>query len=417
MRRLLMVVVAGAIVGSVAACANVLGFKDLTGATDSISTDDAGNDEAAAADSGDAGPQYSAVSIAAGLTHTCAALTDGRVVCWGNGGLGEVGPHAGAKTLVPHEVLPLAQPAVAVCVGDHHSCAIEKDGRMECWGSNTNGQLGHGSTATAKVPVSVAQFAAATQCVAGSQHTCALTAAGAVACWGANDSGQLGTGTSDLLDALPQTVPLSGVLGLSSSYSHTCAILGDGSVSCWGEEVYGSLGGGSTSFNLVTKPRQIPGLASTIGDGKVSIAVGQDHGCALQMPSAACWGINDEGQLGRGSTATVDQAFTAGVLVPPQAFAAIAVGTRSTFALDAAGDAVWAWGAMSSSDNSTRQDFGHTPTRFAGLGAVEISIKASHACTRTAAGRVFCFGQNDYGQLGRGTATAYESQPQLVSGF
>ena len=120
------------------------------------------------------------------------------------------------------------------------------------------------------------------------------------------------------------------------------------------------------------------------------------------------------GQLGRGNTA--GQIYAPLAVSSAQAFTAIVAGSACSFALDSAGG-VWGWGSMTASTTPTSQAFGVSPTQLPGISAVEISLKASHVCTRTAAGQVYCFGQNTNGELGRGTASTYEGQPQLVQGF
>jgi alpha-tubulin suppressor-like RCC1 family protein len=131
---------------------------------------------------------------------------------------------------------------------------------------------------------------------AGDSHSCALFLNGQVMCWGGNSDNQLGDGTY-----LSKTTPvapydLSGVAAISAGNSHTCALLlVSGDVKCWGANEFGQLGNGTTT--LTTTPVNVSDLS-----GVISITAGGNHTCALLVTdNVKCWGKNDEGQLGDGT--------------------------------------------------------------------------------------------------------------------
>lgn len=138
-----------------------------------------------------------AVEIAAGGSHTCARLADGSVVCWGAGALGRLGHGSTASSNVPVPVSGITT-ATSLGVGYHHSCAGLSNGTVRCWGSNGGGQLGDGTTTPSSSPVTVAGLTgvAAVARGLGDFHTCVRMSTGKVRCWGENSTGQVGDGTT-----------------------------------------------------------------------------------------------------------------------------------------------------------------------------------------------------------------------------
>ena len=135
-------------------------------------------------------------AITAGFIHTCALLAGGAVNCWGDdtGNL-DAGAPTDSSTPVPVSGITTA---TAITAGYDHTCAPLSDGSVRCWGNNDSGQLGDGTTSSTPTPtpVTVSGITTATAIAAGFHHTCALLAGGSVECWGRNSSGQLGDGTT-----------------------------------------------------------------------------------------------------------------------------------------------------------------------------------------------------------------------------
>lgn len=240
------------------------------------------------------------VELALGASTTCARTAAGAVSCWGLGRSGQLGHGLGTAEPFPVPVVGLGGGVAAIGVGTLHSCSLSTAGAVSCWGENVRGKLGDGTTMTRPTPVAVPGAAAGVQAVvAGLSHTCVLTVTGGAKCWGGNDNGQLGDGT--LVDRSTPTDVMglgSGVVALSAGFSQTCALLASGGVKCWGGNLSGEVGDG-TNATMRTTPVDVVGL----GSGVVAVSAGARHTCALMATGAVrCWGANERGQVGDGTT-------------------------------------------------------------------------------------------------------------------
>lgn len=243
-----------------------------------------------------------AFAVAAGGNFSCALRGSGSVACWGGNGSGQLGTGDESPTSTPRAVSGLRD-MVAISAGQAHVCAVEKTGSVSCWGDGSNGQLGAGEARGSSSPVAVTNITDAVMIAAAERSTCALTKAGSVLCWGANELGQLGNGSTA---PTPNSTPTS-VLNLSDATSmwtgrnHACAIRKSGAVVCWGAGSRGQLGDGqphSDGSGAQASLVSVSGLTSATGTG-----AGGDHSCAVTKTNTLfCWGANDRGQLGNGST-------------------------------------------------------------------------------------------------------------------
>ena len=256
----------------------------------------------------------------------------------------------------------------------------------------------------------------------GGQHSCALTSQGRVQCWGRNDGGNLGDGSSDRSKSIPVDVSglTSGVTAIASGAGLSCALTAAGGVKCWGWNDYGQLGDGSTTNR--STPVDVVGLAS----GVAAIAPGAHHTCALTKAGGVeCWGNNASGELGNGSRAFSGTpvnvtGLTSGV-------AAIAAGDSYSCALLRAGGVkCWGYNGNGQLGNGAAID-SSTPVDVSGLATGVTAIAASGiqyyhggpptaTCALTAVGSVKCWGFNVAGQLGNGTKTD-SSVPVDVTGL
>ncbi len=206
--------------------------------------------------------------------------------------------------------MPLGGRAVAITVGDLHTCAVMASGGVRCWGSGSHGRLGYGNTddvGNDEAPASYGDVplgARAVAVTAGETHTCALTASGRVRCWGSGESGRLGYGTIDNVgdDETPASVgavPLGRrATALSAGGSHTCALLTGGAVRCWGDGYGGRLGYGNTDDIGDDETPAGAGVAA-LGGAAVAVSAGDYHTCAVrQTGSLRCWGDSSDGRLG-----------------------------------------------------------------------------------------------------------------------
>jgi alpha-tubulin suppressor-like RCC1 family protein len=215
-------------------------------------------------------PFSNALQVVAGTYHTCARRSDGSSWCWGDNQYGQLGTGNGAvieRVPVPVLAMPGGSPFAGltqISAGERHTCALRNDGTVWCWGQAALGQLGNGDLMTDRPnPVQVmtpggAPLIGASELSSGSGHTCALNGDATLSCWGWNGHGQLGRGDVGTDGPTPEPVrvtaggaPLSDVVQVSSggrihpSSAHTCAQTSDSNVWCWGSNAEGQLGTGA----------------------------------------------------------------------------------------------------------------------------------------------------------------------------
>lgn len=338
--------------------------------------------------------------LAVGSQHTCVTVPSGGIKCWGHNDAGQLGDGSSKEAGVPVSVKGLTTGMLALAASGE-TCAVTSGGALLCWGANSFGQLGNGTTQGHLVPVGVSGLSAGVLAVAtGGLHTCAVTSSFAVKCWGDNSTGDLGDGTTSS-NLVPVDVKglSSGVSAVALGFGHTCALTSQGTVQCWGLNQYGELGNGTTSELPGKAPVLVKGLSSV-----VSIAANSLHTCALTSQGAVqCWGHNVDGELGDGSfkdsSVPIDvQGLSSGVL-------AIGAGTSHTCAVTAEGG-VTCWGGNAFGqlgDGSTSKSA--VPVDVVGLssGVVTVALGFNHTCAAMATGAVKCWGGNFYNQLGNGT--------------
>ena len=244
-----------------------------------------GDDEApAAAGPVDIGPGRRAVAISAGDFHTCVIRDDGSLVCWGFGSGGQLG--YGNSNDVGGDETPGASGPVnlnghavrAVSGGKGHTCVVLDDGSVRCWGFGADGRLGYGSQSTIlgaadAPPVNLGPGRTAVAVSVGEAHSCAILDTGAVRCWGFGGNGRLGYGSTDSIgDGAGETPASAGPVSLgggrtaraiSLGYSHTCALLDDGTLRCWGFGGSGRLGYGNET-SVGDSPARSVALAGAV---------------------------------------------------------------------------------------------------------------------------------------------------------
>jgi alpha-tubulin suppressor-like RCC1 family protein len=360
-------------------------------------------------------PRFGSSPVTGG-THSCALNADQRLRCWGHDNYGQLGndtTRAGKPTPVPVSGLGAVD---KVSTGRDHTCALlESGGPVKCWGRDAQGQLGDNAALADKpTPVSVAglQSAAVMQISAGGDHTCALLTTGSVKCWGSDDSGQLGDNPQFANKAIPVSVTgISTAKSIAAGGHHTCALLVGGAVKCWGADTQGQLGDNAAIGSKAT-PVAVSGVANA-----TAISAGANHTCALLAGGALkCWGFDGSGQLGDGS-AKANKPTPVGVFGLASGVSKVAAGGNHTCAVLSTGS-VRCWGADGSGqlgDNNLSANKA-TPVAVAGVGnADRVAAGGRHTCVGIAStGALRCWGNDAFGQLGDDATFASKPTPVAV---
>jgi alpha-tubulin suppressor-like RCC1 family protein len=241
--------------------------------------------------------------VVCGGLHTCARTATGEVWCWGANPLGQLG----IGDVTGDQPLPQRVGAdsdwIALAARARHTCGLRADHTLWCWGDNSDGQVGQGDaggTYRSPRPVAHPDLAGWAGVGTGAIHTCAIDVDGRLFCWGDNQQGKLGLGDADDR-ALPAPVGVeTDWEAVRGGWSHTCALRAGGELRCFGANQAGQLGLGDTVDRDAPAP---------VGGGPWSgLAVGGDHTCALAAGGVvSCWGANDWSQLGDGTRVARDE--------------------------------------------------------------------------------------------------------------
>jgi alpha-tubulin suppressor-like RCC1 family protein len=364
-----------------------------------------------------------ATVVAAGGSHTCAVTSAGGAKCWGSNVQGQVGDGTRDERSTPVPVSGLASGVMVIAAGGIHTCALTSAGGVKCWGANGQGQVGDGTTTPRWTPVDVSGLTSGVAAITtGHDHTCALTNAGGVKCWGDNTRGQLGDGTTFPLRTTPVDVSglTSGVVAIAAGRWHTCALTNAGAAKCWGYNAQGQLGDGQTcGTDSCLTPVSVVGLAS----GVARIDAGDYHTCASTSGGAVkCWGYNGDGELGDG---TRDGSSTpVNVFGLTNSVTGISAGGAHTCAVASGGVAkCWGSNAQAQLGDGTFGD-SLVPGNVSGLdsGTIAVSAGQYHTCAVSSTGSVSCWGSNGESRLGDGAAcssyaTCFSATPIDVMGF
>ncbi|HYW13995.1 MAG TPA: hypothetical protein VE871_18670 [Longimicrobium sp.] len=351
-----------------------------------------------------------------GRDHACGLTSGGQAYCWGRNAFGQLGDSTAAATATPVAVLhPSGVTFDRITAGGAHTCALTSAGQAYCWGHNADGRLGDSTTVLPLMPVAVLPLGgiAFTQVDAGNAHTCGLNGSGQAYCWGQNTSGQVGDSTINNYRISP-TATLQGSLAftsISAGFSHTCALDGAGQAYCWGYDGDGALGNGSTFGGRIPQVVQQPS-----GVTFVAVSSNYSHSCGLTSGGQAyCWGENAAGQVG--DSTLVDRNAPVAVQQGALAFVSITTGLDHTCAVDAGGSA-YCWGGDASQQlgngAGAASRIPAAVTMPTGVSFAFASVDAAKSCALDTTGQAWCWGRNNFNQIGDGTTTT-RNVPTAVS--
>lgn len=368
--------------------------------------------------------------IATGAAHSCAIAAAGRVKCWGRyDALGSIA-HQDSAVPIPVAETP-GYPgftAASISSSGGFTCAVSVNPDIRCWGSfAANGPTDQGPDgylSGSSAPVQSWGFASPIEVSVGGEgngndigHTCVLEAAGTVRCWGNNSNGELGDGTTTSTSFMTEPRSVNGITdatGVASAATYTCALHADGDVSCWGTG--GPLGNPSPFEppHRQLTPAKVAGISNA-----TQISAGQAHICALLGDGTIeCLGQNSSGQLG-----SSDPNYSA---VPVQVGGItdatfVSAGSHQTCAVLAGGE-VECWGGLgghSAALGNGSSEGSATPVRVPGIdNAVSVAVSSSysqHVCALLDDGSAKCWGGGAVGQIGNGQFGASLSPATVVN--
>ena len=358
--------------------------------------------------------------------HTCVILSDQTVSCWGENLSGQLGIGNNTNQHSPVSVPGLTNIA-EISLGSAHTCAINNTGSVWCWGFNVWGQLGIGNITNQNSPVLVEALSNIVEISLGEYHTCARNITGVIFCWGRNQNGELGIGTTDNQENLPQFVNFpssyaSNFTQIAVGGFHACAINEDKFCFCWGWNDLGQVGLESSSNPQNIDKQTTPVLLQ--GDQKPykEVSLGYKHSCIIDADdNLFCWGENQYYELGKFHDENNDQRNDAKVyelLYITNNTDKISLGKKHTCAIKNTGH-VFCWGLNYYNGTLPLQTLNDARTDYSPIliqelsNITDISLGDSHTCATYFTGSVFCWGENNRGQLGIGSITN-ENIPKFV---
>jgi alpha-tubulin suppressor-like RCC1 family protein len=353
--------------------------------------------------------------VTAGMRHTCALNAQGKAFCWGTDINGQVGNDAAREGRLAPTRVAGDRAYWSISAGAQHTCALALDGRVYCWGMGIDGQVGAGLSNDSPTPVAVDANMTFVELSSGGLHTCARNAASEMWCWGSNQYGQLGSAGASSSSPRKMQSQLTFARVSAGGY-HTCGLTAAGAAYCWGYNSLGQLGDGTQTDRAAPVAVQAPALSVLTAGNSVT--------CGTSVPGTTyCWGEDNFEQLGNGgggTTCMIAQfqhrcSTTPTAVEPAIGFVAVAPGVYHGCGL-AAGRTAWCWGANDFGQLGSATATGWTASAVDQQQAyVQITTGQYHTCAINDGYRVQCWGGNNSGQLGDGTMEVRRT-PTLIAG-
>ncbi|WP_435743042.1 cutinase family protein [Nocardioides sp. SYSU DS0663] len=342
-------------------------------------------------------------AVTAGGQVSCAVRDDGTAWCWGRNSHGQLGDGTTTTRLTPVEVAGDDRWRTLSTSGST-TCGIRTEGSLWCWGLDNFGQLGIGKGRPRTTPVQVGADTTWTSVSTSWFHTCGTRQNGTLWCWGQNLRGQLGDGTYRHRGRPTRVGTGRDWATVTTGGYFTCGTKLDGTAWCWGQNTFGQLGNARPEPQPVPQPVPQPGATPGPAQQWARLDAGWGHTCGVSVAGAAlCWGLNADGQLGSARRAP---RRTPEPVAGQQIWTSISTGDATTCGVDNAGQA-WCWGSgrYGQVGDGTRGD--RTVPVPVGGGHAWLSLDTGwfHACGGTARGGTACWGNNEVGQVGDGSST------------
>ena len=367
-----------------------------------------------------------------GYEHSCAIMSDDSAYCWGNGQYGALGTNSTTSSTTPVPVYTQdvlnGKTIKQITTGYYHTCVITSDNKDYCWGSGAVGRLGNGGIIQRNAPYPVRETTTTviSQIAAGNEHTCSLNSEGKLHCWGRGINGELGRDVF-LASYTPAAVNMNNfgtesVKQVVSGDRFTCASTVEGTAFCWGYNATGRTGVGSVA-GRTQYPTKVKGFN---GKKVESISAGDSHACAVISggQEVYCWGRNHNGQLGNtasGYRNTASRAsFGSSILSGGKTIKNVYAGGEFTCMVLNTGE-IYCWGDNSKGQmgSGTATGFLPSPVKvnvpFTSSGETSMYLGKDFLCAlRT--GEMYCWGNNNKGQVGNGqSSNSPVTRPTLIA--
>ena len=344
-----------------------------------------------------AAPMTGFTQVTVGTYFTCALKSDQTVWCWGLNSSGQLGDGTTTNRNRPVQVSGLTG-VISVDNQSDFACALKSDTTVWCWGYGGFGQLGNGATANATTPVQVTGLSGVTQISTGYGHVCAVISDGTIRCWGWNVNQMLGNGTTTSSSTPISVSGITTATEIRAGAWQNCVLLANQTLTCWGGGTGGFRGDSNqTNASTKTSPTGITGVTM------LSDAKGQHICTKLADQTVKCWGYNDHGQVG--DNTQIDKSSPVAIS-DLTGVTGISSANHTSCAIKSDATVLcWGWGYYYQLGNGGNADK-FVPTAVSNVvGATQVSAGYTHTCVLLADTSIQCWGRNNSGELGDGTAT------------
>ena len=330
--------------------------------------------------------------VAAGWGYSMALDKNGNLWTWGSNMFGKLGNGTNEDSNIPIQVTnSLGTKFIQIAAGFHHSLALDEEGNLWTWGSNSSGQLGDGTNKNSNVPIKITNSKGTkfVYITASSDHTLAIDENGSIWAWGCNDGGQLGNGTMQESHIPVQLITSTQFTQVSTSYLHSLAIDKDGNLWAWGNNGYGKFGNG-------TKNDSMTPIKINTGIEFKQVSAGHTYSLGIDKQGNLWgWGSSDSGAEESTKPLQIEKA---------NKFIKISAGIHTNnIAIDENSN-LWTWIKTQFTQVKPGTEF------------IDIAAGMDHKMAIDKDGNLWTWGNNSNGQLGNGTNDA-SNEPIRVNKY